>query len=283
MRRLWRALPALLLLFFLSLGAQAVKKAEDLFYAENFSYVGDFAGVISGEREDYFALRSQALERATGAQIVVVTVPSLEEYTVEEYANELFNSWGIGKKGDDSGMLILLSTGERKIRVEVGYGLEGALNDAKVGRLIDRYALPSFKEDIFDEGLYQLYNAVLPLVYEEYGLEVPSEVDVPSGAEDISGEDEEADVSGFLIAAIMIFLLIILNNSRPRGPRRFTSGRMWMGSGSYGGFPPPHRPGGSPPHSGFSPRGGFSSGGRRGGGGRSGGGRSGGGGASRGF
>lgn len=279
MKRFWRVLPAVLFLFLLSLGVQAAKKAEDLFYVGNFAYVGDFAGVISGEREDYFALRSQALEKETGAQIVVVTVSSLEEYTVEEYANELFNGWGIGKKGEDSGVLILLSTGERKIRVEVGYGLEGALNDAKVGRLIDRYAIPFFQEDAFDEGLYELYNAILPLVYEEYGLDVPDEVDIPSGVEDMDEEDEDADIASVVTLIILIFLLVMFNNTRSRRRRGSTFGRMWMGSGpSHGGFPPP-----PPPHTGVSPRGGFSVGGRRGGGGRSGGGRSGGGGASRGF
>lgn len=248
---------------------------------------------MSQKQEEYILRQSAALDDAVGAQLVVVTVPTLGEQSIEEYANELFNEWGIGGKEKDNGLLVLLSVGEREVRIEVGYGLEGAVNDAKAGRLLDTYAIPSFQEDAFGEGLVRLYNAMLPLVYEEYGMEVPSQ----SGAaydesirEDYEYRDEEEGISSAAVVVILIIVLIVLINSRsgprrPSGPfgrsrggyvvLRRSIGRMNY-PGSFGG------PGGRMGHPGGFGR---SGGGRSGGfGGHSGGGgRSGGGGASRKF
>jgi uncharacterized protein len=126
--------------------ALAMPAASELFY------VNDQADVISAEHEAYYVSQSAALEKATGAQIVVATVSSLEGKDIESYATELFRSWGIGDKEKNNGLLILLAPNERKIRVEVGYGLEGKINDAKAGRFIDDYAKDDLKNNDFDVG-----------------------------------------------------------------------------------------------------------------------------------
>ena len=80
-------------------------------------------------------------------KIVVAVVESLEGQEVEEYANNLFRTWGIGDKEKNNGILLLVSTGDRKIRIEVGYGLEGALNDGKTGAILDNYVVPYLKKE----------------------------------------------------------------------------------------------------------------------------------------
>ena len=180
---------------------------------------------------------------------------------------ELLRQWKVGSSEKDNGVLILVSTGDRKIGVNVGYGLEGALPDSKVGRLLDACAVPSLQEDDYDTGLFQLYQAVLTEVYREYGLDVPEQV---HSVEDYEQGEEVTlhDIIVTVIAGGVIALYLFLHW------RRFS--RRGRGPGGRGG--------------GFYPGGGFGDfgGGGFGGGGFSGGsfgggGSGGGGGASRGF
>ena len=86
------------------------------------------------------------VEQQTTAEIAVVTVPSLDGMTVEEYASRLFKAWGIGKKGRDNGVLVLVAPTEHKMRIEVGYGLEAVLPDGLAGQIVRTECLPRFKE-----------------------------------------------------------------------------------------------------------------------------------------
>lgn len=135
-------------------------------------YVKDDANVLSEETEDYIMQTNIDLEQKTGAQIVVVTIPSLEGESIEEYANELFRAWGIGSKEKNNGLLLLCSTGDRLFRVEVGYGLEGILPDGKTGRMQDEYIIPYLKENNYDEGIRNGYSAFLQEIAEEYGVTI---------------------------------------------------------------------------------------------------------------
>src|SRR3954454_18919622 len=95
------------------------------------------------------------------AEMAVVVVASLDGLPIEEAAVKLFELWGIGKKSRDNGLLLLWSTGDSRVRVEVGYGLDGVLPDGKVGRIIDTNVMPKLRSAQFDEGLLAGVNAVL--------------------------------------------------------------------------------------------------------------------------
>lgn len=197
--------------------AAEYEKPTPLFYA------ADYAGVLSEEYEQYFVDQGAALQKATGAQIVVAAIPSLQGETIEEYANALFRSWGIGDEKENNGLLILLAVSDRKIRTEVGYGLEGALNDAKTGRLTDAYAIPYLREDAFDEGIFALYNAYLPLVYEEYGLQPPEDVQRAQPPE----EEEEDDSIVELLIILAIILVLVSSSQGRHGGRGGRGGMLW--------------------------------------------------------
>lgn len=135
-------------------------------------YVNDTANLISNDVEQYIIDTNKKLNSATGAQIVVVTIESLEGESLEEYAIKLFRQYGIGDKSKNNGVLLLLVLEERQFRIEVGYGLEGILNDAKTGRIQDDYIIPYLKDDNWDEGIRNGYSKILQIVSEEYGVDI---------------------------------------------------------------------------------------------------------------
>lgn len=184
-----------LLTFFSITNVYAVPRPTNNFY------INDYANLLSQETEDYILNTSVALEKETTAQVVVVTVPSLGGKSIEEYATDLFRKYGIGNKEKNNGLLLLLALDERKFRVEVGYGLEEVLPDGLTGTYQDRYIIPYLKEDKWDEGIKNGYNAFVRKLcdyYEVESLEVETVVDV-------SPEDnyEEATDDSVFIALVL--------------------------------------------------------------------------------
>lgn len=159
-------------------------------------YVNDYANILSNETESYIIKVNESLFSQTGSQVVVVTVRNLGENSIEEYATELFRTYGIGDKNKDNGLLILLALEERKIRVEVGYGLEGILPDAKTGRIQDEYIIPYLKNNNWDEGIKNGFNAFINIISKEYNVEV--------GADEV----EDTANSGFLNSPIFPLVFI---------------------------------------------------------------------------
>lgn len=231
-------------------------------------FVNDFADVIEQSAEDEIYSKAAALQEKTTAQVVVVTVNTLDGEEPADYALGLGRQWGVGQEDEDNGVVILLSKTERQIYIAVGYGLEGALPDSKTGRIIDVYGLDYLKKDDFSRGLLEIFGAIVNEVYIEYGEE-PEEGYTPiEDTDEETLEEYGARVAAswvIMIACVILFVLVF-------GRRR--RGFFWFGGpGGFGGM------GGS----GFGGFGG-GSGGSFGGGGFSGGGGSfGGGGAGRGF
>jgi uncharacterized protein len=116
-------------------------------------FVNDFANILNENTKSNLELKLNQYEKQTGNEISVVTVKSLEDETIETYAVKLFEVWGIGKKGADNGALLLVAPNERKVRIEVGYGLEGYLTDINSSVIIQDYILPEFKKGNYDTGV----------------------------------------------------------------------------------------------------------------------------------
>jgi uncharacterized protein len=114
------------------------------------------------------------LERSTGAELAVVVIRTLDGVPIEEFAVKLFEAWGIGKKHADNGLLLVWAADDRRVRVEVGYGLEGALPDGKVGAILDAYVIPRFKAGEFDAGVLGGVQALATVVRSE-PLDLPSQ------------------------------------------------------------------------------------------------------------
>lgn len=138
-------------------------------------YVYDEANIVEDQVEEYIVDTNEALYKKTGAQIVVASVNSLEDMDIREYASRLFEKWGIGSKEYDNGLLILIVPEEREIWIEVGYGLEGALPDSKVGNIIENSILPYFKEDNYSEGILSGFNEIINEIEGEYNIELGRE------------------------------------------------------------------------------------------------------------
>lgn len=126
--------------------------------------VNDFAGVLAPADREALATQLDELERDTSAETAVVIVRSLEGRGLEEYASGLFAEWGIGKKGKDNGVLVLVAVADRAMRIEVGYGLEGILPDGLTGSVIRELFLPRFREGDYRRGILEGTSRVAEII-----------------------------------------------------------------------------------------------------------------------
>jgi uncharacterized protein len=140
---------SLLLLILLS---SSVRAAEAVF-PEYQGFVNDYAGMLTPENVKDIYNVARKLKENTGAELAVVTIKTPKPLDAKAYATQLFKKWGIGEKGKDTGLLILLVKRDRRIEVETGYGLEGILTDGYIGSVLDKYTVPQFKKDEWGKGL----------------------------------------------------------------------------------------------------------------------------------
>lgn len=148
-------------------------------------YVLDQANLISTSTELDIIQTSEALYNETGAQIVVVTLENLDGYDLGQSSVKLFREWGIGDKEKNNGVLIILALEEREVRIEVGYGLEGAIPDSVAGRMLDDYMLPNLQEGDYDSAFFDTYQALLKRVMNEYGIDSLAGVETQSEQEEV--------------------------------------------------------------------------------------------------
>ena len=224
--------------------------------------VNDFANVIPQNFEDQITVICKEVWEKTGTAIVDVTIPTLGDNYLEDYATRLYETWGIGKKGEDKGVLILNAIEERKLRIETGYGVEGILTDGIAGQIIDRHMIPSLKQGDYGQAHLNAVIAVAQIVAKDAGVELTGEANTP--LRDAGGQRSPRSFS-WLGILFFIFLIII---TRGKILPWLIFGSMFGGGGrnhdDWGGF-------------------GKGGGGFGGGFGGFGGGMSGGGGASRGY
>jgi len=234
-------------------------------FPEPVGYVSDFAEVLSTDTYNNLGNILREFNSKTGAEIAVVTVKDmggLDEFT---YAVELFKEWGIGSKERNDGILILVAVQERRLRIEVGYGLEHIITDARAGQIADQYMVPYLKKSDWDTAISQGTMAVASIIAKEKGVTLNGQIaaqQLPRSRSSSKGLP--------LLNFIIIFIIFIVLASSRFGRAMLLGmflGSMLGGRRHYGGY------------------GGGFSGGFGGGGGFSGfgGGFSGGGGISRGF
>ena len=126
--------------------------------------VNDFAGVIPAEYRQSMEVLAGEVLRKTGVALVVATFPDIGDNSPEDFVNRLYQAWGIGKKGEDKGVLIFVAVKERKFRIETGYGVEGVLPDGLVGEIRDRYAIPYLRQGDYGQGLFKTMSAIAAVV-----------------------------------------------------------------------------------------------------------------------
>ncbi len=146
--KIFKALPLFLLGIFLVISPVW---AQD--FPEPGGYVNDFAQMFSSDYRQSLEQELNDFENETTTEIAVVTIDSLEGGSIEDYAIRLFEQWQIGKKEKDNGLLILISKEDRKIRIEVGYGLEPIITDGRAGKIIREQMRPAFREEDYDQGV----------------------------------------------------------------------------------------------------------------------------------
>ncbi len=229
--------------------------------------VADYAGVISAQIQQQLDGYLTELERQTAAQVWVLTVNTTDGVPIEEFAIDLAQKWGIGRKGQDNGVLIVVAVADRKYRIEVGYGLEGALPDAYCANVARAYFGPYFRRGQFGEGLYLATQDIADKIAKEYGVEIAG-LHAPQQARRTQVESgrQMQQTTGGLCACVAPILMMVLIFSA-LGRRRGLGGWAWpflfgmtlghhrssWGSGGFGG--------GGWGGSGFGGFGGFSGGG----------------------
>jgi uncharacterized protein len=134
----------------------------------------DEAGILSSGARGRLTAVLRAHEEATTNQVVVLTVPTIQPESIEEYAHEVFDAWKLGQKGKDNGVLVVVVPGDRKMRIEVGYGLEGVLTDGACSDIIRSVMTPAFKQGNYDKGVE---NGVAAIVARLEGANLPNSVE----------------------------------------------------------------------------------------------------------
>ncbi len=187
------------------------------------TYIHDFSNVLSANVKAQLNQYSEQLDQGTGAEIMVVTVDSLNGQEPKMYATKMIRSWGIGDKEKNNGVLILATFGQGEgnndVVIAVGQGLEGPLPDGKLGRILDHAFYPSASEGNIDQAFQATYAEVFRTVAEEYSWNG----EVPEGA------NEGEDMPVWLIILIIIVVLIIYSF--------FSKGGGGPRAGGFGGFP----------------------------------------------
>lgn len=232
---------------FLFFAASALAAGET--FPKPTGAVNDFAGVIPAQYAGPMENLAREVLEKTGTAIVVATVKTIGDNDPNDYANRLYQAWGIEKKGEDKGILIFLAVKERRVRIETGYGVEGILPDGLAGEILDRHAIPWLKKGDYGQGLAEAMAAVSSVVAKAAGVPL-------TGAQSPQQPQQKRQVRterglgigqlvllilavGFLLGtrqgrAMLPWLLLLLMSGG--GGRRGGDGFGGFGGGGFGGF-----------------------------------------------
>jgi uncharacterized protein len=212
-------------------------------------YVEDLAGIINDNIELQLNGHLQELEQKTTAQMVVLTIKSLEGESLEDLSIEIaHNRWKLGQKGKDNGILLIVALQDRKYRFEIGYGLEGPLPDSLVGSIGRTYLVPYFREGDYSTGIFTASLAVISEIATDAGVEITGMPQVRTPSPDAQGQRRKPSLLGsvftilFFIGLIYLFikhprllLFLIMMNMLGGGRRGGWAGGGGFGGGGFGG------------------------------------------------
>jgi uncharacterized protein len=126
--------------------------------------VNDFAGILDPGAKGALEQQCQELRQKTGAQLAVVILRSLQGGQIDDFTNKLFQEWGVGERGKNNGVMLLVALDDRKARIEVGYGLEPILPDALAGRILREQLFPAFKQERYSDGLKAAVGRIVDII-----------------------------------------------------------------------------------------------------------------------
>ena len=186
--------------------------------------VVDLAGILPEGAEQRITEKSRLLEERTGAQLAVLTVSSLEGDSLEDFTIRVVDQWKLGQEGQDNGVLLFVSVDDRRLRIEVGYGLEHVLTDAMSGRILDGAIAPRFREGDFGGGMERGVDAVVALISGE---------GEPPPARERQGDG----IPGCFVIFLFLLFFVVLPMIRQRRhySRGWSSRRGWSGPWVIGG------------------------------------------------
>lgn len=194
--------------------------------------VNDFANVIDVDNANRMEALAREILQKTGTAVVVATISTIgENEEIGLYVNGLYKAWGIGKKGEDKGVLIFLAVQERKIRIETGYGVEGILPDGLVGEILDKYVVPLLKSGNYGNALYNAMYASSAYIAKDAGVQL-------SGSVALSRTKARAEKKGFNVFGLIVFFIIavlLLGTKTGRSMLPWILLLLLSGSGGRGG------------------------------------------------
>lgn len=209
------------------------------------NYVVDLAGIIEDETEAQLNSYLKELEQKTTAQVVVLTIQSLEGEDIESFSLRIAERWKLGQKGKDNGLLITVATMDRRYRFEVGYGLEALLPDSLVGSIGRQYLLPHFRKGEYTTGIVKAVEAVVSVISKNQGVEISRAPEITHRQQVRIKKEHRVfniAISIFIFTLIIylfiryprLLLLLLLSSSGSRW--RGWSGGGGFGGGGFGGF-----------------------------------------------
>ena len=219
----------LLLPFFLTLGSIRTVWCGETYPAPR-GLINDFANVIPSTYEEKMDTLAREVLAKAGASLTVVTLKDIGGANIDEFTNKLYERWGVGEKGEDRGAMILVALEERRIRIEVGYGLEGIIPDGLAGQIRDQAIVPYLKEGEFGPGLFNGLYAMAGIIAKDQSIELTG---MPATPQVVTSKRSRTRY-GIFPFLFLLFIVLFL----------FRSGRMGMGmflllmllGGGRGGF-----------------------------------------------
>ena len=199
--------------------------------------VNDFAAIIPPNYSKPMDLLAREVLQKTGTAVVVATVTTIGDNDPSDYANRLYEAWGIGKKGEDKGLLILLALKERRIRIETGYGVEGILPDGLVGQILDTHVLPHLRKGDYGKGLLNAVAAVSSVIARDAGVTLSGQPTIPKAGSPRGSP--EMNIFSLILFFVIITMLLGTRTGRAMLPYlllMLMMGGRGGGGGGGGGF-----------------------------------------------